>query len=58
MANPIYTHRYTNMLQDNEPIISKGFEESEEVDPEKSRLVCSDNHTAKPQELSKKKKKK
>lgn len=38
--------------------ISGGFEESEEVDPEKSQLVCSDNYISKPPKLSKKKKKK
>lgn len=38
--------------------ITGGFEESEEVDPEKCQLVCSDNYMSKPQKFSKKKKKK
>ena len=51
----LYIH--THILQDDEPV-ARGFEESEEVDPEKSQLVCSDSYTAKSQKTSKKKKKK
>jgi hypothetical protein len=37
--------------------ISGGFEESEEVDQEKSQLVCSDSYMAKPSQKPSKKKK-
>ena len=56
--NLVKLHVHTHIPRQDDTPTSRGFEESEEVDPEKSQLVCSDSYTSQPQKFSKKKKKK